>query len=88
MVVQKRFTTFVSVKKKQVITIVAEKEVSAQDIQMVGMIAESMRAQDIAEKTGQNRRTIEARIATLKKKYQVSTPAGLVMLFYRNKLIS
>jgi len=59
-----------------------------EDIEMVQYMAEGLRAKDIAAKTGKNNRTIEAKIATLKKKYNAPTPIGLVMLFYRNKLIN
>lgn len=71
----------------KVITIINEVRVNEMEIKLVKMIADSMTAKDIAEKTGENIRTIESRIFTIKKKYGVKNPAGLVILFYRNKLI-
>ncbi len=73
--------------KKTIITVVSEKEVVQEDVDMVQMIANGLRAKDIAEKTGRNIRTVEAKIFTLKKKYNAPNPAGLVMLFFRNNLI-
>lgn len=63
-------------------------EVSEEDIVLVKMIADSMRPKQIAEKLEKSHRTIEARIAVLKKKYRVGTPSGLVMLFCRHDLIN
>lgn len=74
--------------EKTVITIVAEKEVFPEDVEIVQYMANGLRAKDIADKMGKNIRTLEAKIFTLKKKYNAPTPIGLVMLFYRNKLIS
>lgn len=78
---------FAYMNEKRVITIVAEKEVFPEDVEMVQFMANGLRAKDIAEKTGKNVRSVEAKIFTLKKKYNAPTPIGLVMLFYRNKLI-
>ncbi len=70
-------------------TIKLEREirVKEEDILIIKMLGESMTAREIAEATGINIRTVEAKIAALRKKYGVAGNVGLVMLFYRNKLI-
>lgn len=74
--------------EKTVITIIAEKEVSLEDIEIVKLMSEGLRAKDIAFKTGMSNRTVEAKIASIKKKYNAPTSIALVMIFYRNKLIN
>jgi DNA-binding NarL/FixJ family response regulator len=79
---------FVLMKTKKVITIVAKETVTADEIELVQMMANNLRAKDIAEKMGQDLKAVESRIFQLKKKYKAPTPAGLVMLFSRNSLIN
>lgn len=72
---------------KKYIQLDSKVEVSEEDIVLVKMIADSMRPKQMAEKLGKSHRTIEAKIAVLKKKYRAGTPSGLVMLFCGEKLI-
>lgn len=74
-------------KREKTITLVMKETVTDEEISLVKMIANNMRAKDIAEKTGETTAAIESRLHTLKRKYKTPTPAGLVMLFSRNNLI-
>lgn len=74
--------------KKRTIQITVDREVTDNDVRLVQGLADGKTAKEIAETTEQNVRTVEAQLATVKKKYFVTSPVGLVILFYRNRLIS
>ena len=64
-----------------------EIEVTAKDVELVKLLSESKTAQQIADETGRNRRTVEAQIFAARRKYGVAGNAGLVLIFCRNGLI-
>lgn len=74
--------------EKRIIKIQVDREVTDKDVALVQGLADGKTAKEIAETTDQNLRTVEAQLATLKKKYFVKSPVGLVILFYRNELIA
>lgn len=74
--------------KGKTIEISVKEPVEKEDIELVRMIADQLSVRDIAKKKGISHRTIESQIAVLKKKYHVRTSIGLVVLFYRHKLIN
>lgn len=61
--------------------------VTDKETEIVKLLADGNTIPDIAVKMGLNRRSLEAKVATLKDKYRSSTVAHLVAVFLRNKLI-
>jgi len=64
-----------------------EVKLSDADIAVVQLLGDDNTVEDVANAIEINKRTLEARILLIKRKCSVTTLAGLVALFFRNKLI-
>ena len=62
-------------------------KVSQVDIGIVQQLSNDVSRKDIAEELGIDKRNLDARIDNLRKKVKINSVAGMVALFFRNKLI-
>lgn len=69
-------------------TVSVEVGVTQEAIEIVYGLSIGLRPKDIAEKLELSNRTVEARIDLLRKDYKCHTPAHLVGVFIRNKIIN
>ena len=60
---------------------------SGQDIAIVQMVANEKTSVEIGKELGLSPRTIETITYQLRKKFEFRSSIGLVVLFFRNKLI-
>lgn len=68
-------------------TLSVQVEVSKEARDIVDHLSLGLRPREIAETLGLSNRTIEAKIDQLRADYGCKTPAHLVGVFFRNKLI-
>lgn len=61
--------------------------VTQEALDIVSGLSIGLRAKDLAERLKISHRTVEAKIDLLRKDYQCLTPAHLVAVFIRNKII-
>lgn len=58
------------------------------DAMIVKLLANDLRPKEMAEQIGISVRVVEARILSMRRNFKCNTVAGLVALFFRNKVIS
>lgn len=63
-------------------------QISAKEIWVVNMLLDGKTARQISIETGCNKRTVEARLSSLRKKTGVKTTPQLIAFLFRNKIIS
>jgi len=63
------------------------KKVGKVEIGIVQRIADDKPAKDVAHEMGLNKRTMEGKIAKVKKHFGIHSSAALVAIFFRNNLI-
>lgn len=62
-------------------------EPTATEIQITQMLANEMTAKQIGDARQKSHRTIQVQIENVRKKFGCKSSIGLVVLFFRNKLI-
>lgn len=62
-------------------------KVSQVEIGIVQQLCNDVSRKDIAAELGIDKRNLDARIDSLRKKVNINSVAGMVALFFRNKLV-
>jgi DNA-binding CsgD family transcriptional regulator len=57
------------------------------DLEIVQLLANDLRPKEIAEQLNTSIRSIEGRVLAIRKAFACNSVAGLVALFFRNKII-
>jgi len=57
------------------------------DLEIVQLLANDLRPKEIAEQLNVSPRSIEGRILAIRNVFSCNSVAGLVVLFFRNKII-